>query len=173
MAGFSSNRGTIADRMRSLEIRDSMLIKQDPQGAMNTADPATAAGSALSNIPTAQTPPQPPQTNSKQFLDTLSSQLGEMMAHLGSWPAIIAILQQNGMSTDSLATMTNAVEQLRSQGLITQRSVSLLMEDPEVRTLMNYDAPVGTPNLTAAMPPVTPMGMQGMGALDGMMGGRM
>tara|TARA_R100000995_G_scaffold42396_1_gene19823 strand:- start:16497 stop:16973 length:477 start_codon:yes stop_codon:yes gene_type:complete len=158
--------------MRSLEIRDTMLMKQDPAGAMAASDPMTGAGAALSNIPTGQTPAQPPQTNTKAFLDTLAGQLGEMGAHLGSWPATIAILQQNGMSTDSLATVTNAIQELQARMIQTQRAVSLLMEDPDVRTLMNYDAPVGTPNMTNAMPPVMGMGT-GMGSLDSMMGGGM
>ena len=151
MAGFSSDRGSIADRMRSLEIADSLLLKQDGEAAMAAANPETPAGAALANVPSAQTP-VPPQTNTKQFMDRLNSMLGEMGAHLGTWPQIIAQLQQNGMSSDSLATMTNAVEQLRARLLSTQRATSLLLEDPDVAVLMNYDAPVdsGT-NMNAVM----------------------
>jgi hypothetical protein len=151
MAGFSSSRGSIADRMRSLEVADLLLLKQDGEAAMAAADPATPAGAALANVPSAQTP-VPPQTNTKQFIDIMGSQLGEMGAHLGSWPQIIAQLQQNGMSSNSLATMTNAVEELRSRILSTQRALSILQEDPEVAVLMNYDAPVdsGT-NMNAMM----------------------
>ena len=158
MAGFSSSRGSIADRMRSLEIADSLLLKQDGEAAMAAADPNSAAGAGLTNIPSAQTP-VPPQTNTKQFVDTLGSQIGETMAHLGTWPQIIAQLQQNGMSSDSLATMTNAVEELRARMLSTQRALSLLQEDPEVAVLMNYDAPVdsGT-NMNAMMGMLQPGG---------------
>ena len=78
---------------------------------------------------------------------------------MGSWPQIIAQLQQNGMSTNSLATMTNAVEELRARVISTQRALSILQEDPDVKVLMNYDAPVdsGT-NMNAMMGMLQPGG---------------
>ena len=151
MAGFSSSRGSIADRMRSLEIADSLLLKQDGEAAMAAADPATPAGAALAQVPSAQTP-VPPQTNTRQFMDQTGNLAGEMGAVLGSWPQIIAQLVQNGMSTSTLATMTNAVEELRTRILTFQNVHSALMEDPEVQVLLNYDAPVDTgTNMNAVM----------------------
>ncbi len=151
MAGFSSSRGSIADRMRSLEIADSLLLKQDGEAAMAAADPDTPAGAALAQVPSAQTP-VPPQTNTRQFMDQTGNLAGEMGAVLGSWPQIIAQLVQNGMSTSTLATMTNAVEELRTRILTFQNVHSALMEDPEVQVLLNYDAPVDTgTNMNAVM----------------------
>ena len=151
MAGFSSSRGSIADRMRSLEITDSLLLKQDGEAAMAAANPDTPAGDALANVPKAQTP-VPPQTNTRQFMDQTGNLAGEMGAVLGSWPQIIAQLVQNGMSTSTLATMTNAVEELRTRILTFQNVHSALMEDPEVQVLLNYDAPVDTgTNMNAVM----------------------
>ena len=75
-----------------------------------------------------------------------------MDSRLGSWPQIIAQLVQNGMSTSTLATMTNAVEELRTRILTFQNVHSALMEDPEVQVLLNYDAPVDTgTNMNAVM----------------------
>ena len=63
------------------------------------------------------------------------------------------------MSTNSLATMTNAVEELRTRILTFQNVHSALMEDPEVQVLLNYDAPVdsGT-NMNAMMGMLQPGG---------------
>jgi len=154
VAGFSSSRGSIADRMKSLDIRDMLISKQvDPNAAMNVADPAAAPETGLVN-PMAGGEPvvqAPPATMTTEFLDNIGTSLGDLASLVGQWPSIEAQLVKNEMPMDPLITMRTAMDKLGAELKSAQLAQSMMNQHPHIKTLRSYDEPAPAPvNMTAA-----------------------
>ncbi len=165
MAAFNSNRGSISDRMKTLQIKDMLLAKQEMADPM--ADPMADAAASVSD------PASPPETglvnpmagaamtptHAKAFLDVFGTDIAAISTHLGSWPQTAAQLKAKGMPIEILATINMGVESFRAAVSLMINQLDVFMQDPDVQTAMHYDGPVTAPNLTASaeqgvMPPI-------------------
>ena len=164
MSAFTSQKGSIADRMRSLEVRSDIIQKAgpaDPMAAMAAADPATPAGTGLANTQPIQdqslVPPiVPASAAGKQFYDellVLAGQLGDM---LGTRKGLMAQWASNGMPGEGIGQFDMVL------GLVGEKYdemfslLAAMQKDPQVMTMLEYDAPIQAPNMTEIANPQMP-----------------
>tara|TARA_Y100000004_G_scaffold174469_1_gene213219 strand:+ start:1149 stop:1610 length:462 start_codon:yes stop_codon:yes gene_type:complete len=144
MAAFNSDRGSIADRMKSLHIRSTLISKQDP-----TAVTTNPPGQDLTNMGAVggnTNPMTPAPTNTKAYMSDLNSQLGTLATLLGSWPATEALLLEGGYDPSDVMPIKLSVDQFRAQISNLQTELGLLRQQMKVKQLETYDTPMPVNN---------------------------
>ena len=179
MAGFTSDRGSIADRMRSLSIRSTLIQKAgpaDPNAAMMASDPNTPAGAGLANTQPVQDqslvpPVVPASAAGKKYYDELLSAAGQLGDMLGSRKGYLAQWASNGMPSEGISQFDMVL------GLVMEKYdemfslLAAMQKDPQVMTMLEYDAPVQAPNMTdIATPNVANPPVNGLNSMLGGMG---
>ena len=184
MAAFTSDKGSIADRMRSLSVRSDLLLKAgpaDPNAAMAAADPATPPGDGLANTQPIQdqslVPPPvvPASAAGKMYYDEVLALMGQLGSLLGQRPGLMAQWASNGMPSEGINQFDMAFGLAKEKFDEMFSLMAALQKDPQIMTMLEYDAPVQAPNMTeianpnVANPPVNGLtgALQGMGLESG------
>jgi len=164
---YESNRGSIAQRMRALEIQNMAISKAaaDPEAAMNAANPETPAGAGLSNTQPVQNqafgdmmgaPVVPAQAEGGNYVDSLLDSVGALGQQLGQRHGLMAMFRKNGMPEEAVMQFDMSMKMIEEQ--LTAAGSALAQAKQLNATLMQYDAPVQSPKMDVgegvAMPPL-------------------
>ena len=164
---YESNRGSIAQRMRALEIQSMALSKAavDPMAAMSAANPETPAGAGLSNTQPVQEqsfgeslggPVVPAQAEGGNYVDTLIDMAGGLGTQIGQRHGIMAQWRKTGMPEEAIMQFDMSMKMIEEQ--LTAAGSALAQAKQLNATLMQYDAPVQSPKMDVgegiAMPPI-------------------
>jgi hypothetical protein len=147
--------------------------------AMAASNPATMPGAGMANTQPIQDqalvpPVLPTQAAGKQYYDEVLALAGQLGDLLGQRKGMMAQWTSNGMPQDGVTQFdmafglaTDLYDQMFSM-------LAGLQSDPQIMTMLEYDAPIQAPNMTeignpnVANPPV-----EGLSSMMDMMGGGM